>query len=313
METQQLVLSDEPTPRAPLAGGWELPLVWGEFVVNPINRQGLAPMTSLAIALAVDARGPSALYIITDSRITWRGSSGRWDGARKTFASQHADIFGFCGDGFFPPVILQQVLLQSSLGLLYDKAADSLTRHTIVMDAIRRTLKNAVNAPIDSFSLFHGTRDGEGMGSQFLLWDIHYYPMLDKLESRRIDLTTQQSYLVHVAGTGDNVIMEKATAWAGSKAHGTSRAAIASFCDALRSGVDIRSGGAPQLVGLWRIGTARTFGFIWNSRKYVSGLELPPTAKWDQVGWFNENFERCDGGTGLRMKGAQEHIRPEFA
>lgn len=270
-------------------------------------------MTSLAVSLAVDARGASALYIIADSRITWQGLPGRWDGAQKTFASQHADIFGFCGDGFFPPVILQQVMLQSKLGLLYQQEANSLTRHEIVMDAFRRTLKSAVNTPMDSFSVFHGARDGHGMDSQFLLWEAHYYPLLNELKTRSVDLTAQQSYLVRVDGTGGNVITEKAAAWDGSTAKGTSRAAIASFCDALRSGVDVRSGGAPQLVGLWRIGSARTFGFIWNNRKYVSGLELPPTANAARVNWFNENFERCDGSTGLRMDGAQEHVRPQFA
>lgn len=58
-------------------------------------------MTSLGVALAIDARGPSAMYIITDSRISWP-NGGHWDAGQKTFVSACSpDIFGFCGDAFF--------------------------------------------------------------------------------------------------------------------------------------------------------------------------------------------------------------------
>lgn len=267
-------------------------------------------MTSLAVAIAVDSRGASALYVITDSRITWKGYSGIWDGAAKTFASSSADIFGFCGDAYFPPAILDQVLQQAGLGLLYDSGADALTRHTAIKECFRRSLKNMKNIPMDSFAVFHGARDGDGMKSQFSLWDMRYYPVLDQLRSRRIDLAQQQSCLVHIDGTGGNIVKEKAKAWDGSLAKGTSRAAISSFCDALRSGNDTRSGGAPQLVGLWRIGCGRTFGFVWNDEKFVAGAELPSTADWDKVDWFNERFERCDGSTGKLKSGARAHVRP---
>jgi len=260
-------------------------------------------MTSLAVTLAIGHYGPSALYIIADSRITWSKVGEKWDCAQKTFTSQGADIFGFCGDAYFPPAILQQVLLQSRLGLLHDKGADSRARHLAIIEAFRQTLKSAGQTPISTFSLFHGARDGEGMNSRFMLWEARYSAASRRLVDRSFDLEKQQSCLVHVDGSGGRLIKEKASA-SNSRAEKKSRFAITAFCEALISGVDSHSGGAPQLVGIGRRGAAKTFGFVWNERKFVAGLELAKTTTWKRAVWFNRNFEQCDGNSGLPKREA---------
>src|SRR5690242_15885211 len=113
-----------------LWGGWEL--LRCRHPSNPASSRQYAAeasssMTSIAIALAIDARGPSALYIISDSRLTFYGNSEkRWDAAQKTFASLRTpDIFGFCGDAIFPPAVLRQILEQINYGLIFHDSMNS--------------------------------------------------------------------------------------------------------------------------------------------------------------------------------------------
>jgi len=270
-------------------------------------------MTSLAVTLSVDARGPCAIYIITDSRITWDRASVRWDGGQKAFASRvSADIFGYCGDAYYPPMILRQVIDQVDNGLLFDDRLGASDRHTIVVQAFRRALEPRVDTPIRSFSLFHAGREGDGMKCTFRLWEVIYNHTNGRWSDYEHEISGDKSYLVHLDGTGRPTIESKSRDWMRTEAKGTSRAAIGAFCDALHSGKDPFSGGPPQLVGIWRIGPARPFGFLWNGKKYLAGLEVIGEAIWQAVPWFNHLFERCDGKTGKRLKSAQRHPRPSF-
>jgi hypothetical protein len=267
-------------------------------------------MTSVAVALAVDSRGPCALYIISDSRITWGSPTKRWDSGQKTFASSSTpDVFGFCGDAFFPPTVLGQVLDLTRSGVLFPIDADAEARHRAFVQLFQQSLQTGSDAPIKGFSFFHGTRDGDGMSGRFRLWQTKYNAA--RWADMEHDLTKERSYLVIVDGSGRHAVEQRGTEWLGTGVEGTSRAAIWSFCDALRSQKDPFSGGAPQLVGIWRIGNARRYGFIWNGKKFVSGLELPNVAEWDCVDWFNDLFERCDGQTGERLPDAQRHAKPK--
>lgn len=267
-------------------------------------------MTSLAVSVSVDARGPSGLYIITDSRITWGKDSIRWDAGQKAFASRRTpDVFGFCGDAFFPPAILRQILEQVNVGLLMADDSDAATRHAAVSRAFRQAIEKRVGASVQNFSIFHGSREGSLMQSRFRVWEIQY-SMDGKWTDFERDVNDAQSYLVHVDGTGKHVLETRGRDWVGTAAGGTSRAVIWSFCDALHSGKDSYSGGPPQLVGIWRKGPAQSFGFLWHGKPYLAGLEVPADAVWESVNWFNHLFERCDGKTGRRLKDAQKHSKP---
>ena len=128
-------------------------------------------MTSLAVALAVDQRGPAALYIITDSRFSW-GPGAHWDAGQKTFASiRTPDIFGFCGDAFFPPAIIHQVIELINRGVLCADGMPADERHALALAILKHAVDRQQRAPISSFSIFHGSRDGELMKSKFRLWE----------------------------------------------------------------------------------------------------------------------------------------------
>jgi hypothetical protein len=271
-------------------------------------------MTSLAVSLSIDARGPSALYIITDSRITWQTAGKRWDSGQKAFASRRTpDIFGFCGNAYFPPVILNQMLEQINSGLLFAPDDSAAERHDRVKEVLRIAVQKQTAAPITPFTIYHGARDGEFMLSRFRVWKTDYSAATDKWYDSEHNLDESKSYLARIDGSGRNAIESRGADWLETDARDTSRSAVWSFCDALASGNDPFSGGAPQLVGIWRKGPAQNFGIIWQGQRYLAGLEVTPGNGLNNLQWFNELFERCDGDTGMRLKDAQPHLKPTIA
>lgn len=269
-------------------------------------------MTSLAVSLSVDPRGPCAIYIITDSRITWGNARARWDAAQKAFASRWSpDIFGFCGDAFFPPAILRQLMEQIDSGLLFTEGLTAADRHAVFVETFRKTLEAQTGTPLDSFTLLHGAREGELMASRFRLWETHLSAKDGVWTDKEKSIDEARSYLIHLDGSGKTSITDRVKDWIGSEAEGTSRAAIWSFCDSLQSGRDPLSGGPPQLVGIWRKGAAQTFGMLWHGKRYLAGLEVRGQPVWNKIQWFNHLFERCSGETGSRLKSAQRHRKPQ--
>jgi hypothetical protein len=282
-------------------------------ILFTLTQEEKAAMTSLAVALAIDSRGPTGIYIITDSRLTWSlPGSPRWDAGQKTFASTRTpDIFGFCGDAFFPPMVLRQFLDQVNSGLILHNDTNSEARHAVFKSMLEKTFSRGVGVPVRAFSIFHGARDGDLMKSHFRLWETRYFSDTKKWTDAERNLTTDHSYFAHVDGTGKEYIVKRGQEWLDTDAEGTSRAAIWSFCNALHEGNDPQSGGPPQLVGIWRKGLAQTFGFWWRGYPYLSGAPVPSKSDFEKVNWFNHRFERCDGRTGKRLEDAQKHIKPK--
>ena len=269
-------------------------------------------MTSLAAKLSVDSRGASALYILSDSRITFGSSNpNHWDAGQKTFCSHvSADIFGFCGDAFFPPYAIRQMIDMIDSGLLFSKNDAAEFRHNQSFSVFRSTIQNGDDLSISDFSVIHGARDDELMPSKFRLWIVRFDSNSATWHENEINLDTSHSHLCHIDGSGQKVIQKYENVWEGTSDKRTSRAAFWSFCDALFSGDDNRSGGPPQLVGLWRNGVARQFGVIWHGRRYLAGAQVPDEARFHDVHWFNQRFERMNGKQIKRLLGAQRHDKP---
>ena len=269
-------------------------------------------MTSLAAKLSVDSRGPSALYILTDSRITWPPSkASHWDAGQKAFHSHGtADIFGFCGDAFFPPYALRQMLDLTNSGLLFSRQDAAQFRHDQAMTVFRSAIENRHEVEIQDFTIVHGARDGELMSSRFRIWIDRFNAKSGTWKNEELDLNTSYSHLCHIDGSGLTVIKKYEKRWEGTSAEGTSRAAFSAFCDALISEGDSHSGGPPQLVGIRRKGVAHQFGIIWRGKRYLAGVEVPTDSRFQAVEWFNQRFERMDGEVIKRLPGAQRHPKP---
>jgi hypothetical protein len=268
-------------------------------------------MTSFISWIGVDARSPASIYMASDSRISWSGenSVSKWDYGCKLFASQkHPDIFGYVGDVLYPSQILGQALGLVDSGMLFssaDSPSDKFERLSTIVQA------GFSDYPIQQkrqFTITYCTREKEGMESKFWMFLLMWNP-IDGWKRVQPDLP-DQSGVIEFAGSGIKTLKKWNVFWNQTKQGGTSRAVFGAFCDSLMSAEDPQSGGAPQLVGIYRKGCAKAFGVIYKSKRFFSGVCVDKLAELDTVEWRNSVFERCDGKTLARLDEAQMHSRP---
>lgn len=265
-------------------------------------------MTSLIAWIGADNRGPASAYFASDSRLTWPGERS-WDHGRKLFACRHyPHILGYCGDVLFPTQTLGQIaeMIDADLLVRPDDDVEACTER--VLSVMTCALRTYPDNQRQAFQVLYGMRSGTGVASRFNLRRIDFDAAgLSGVSA--IDVP-RQSAVVEILGTGTAAMKGRLQAWQASDAGGTSRAVFSAFCDSVASGEDPRSGGPPQLVGLWRQHAARTFGIIWQRRRYFYGTESDPSAPATSIHWYNELFEICDPRTLARRDDAQPQPRP---
>lgn len=263
-------------------------------------------MTSLIAWIGVDSHGPSSAYLASDSRITWTGV-GAWDHGRKLFACRsRAHMLGYCGDVLFS---------SQTLGQIAEMIDADLLMHSDDPDACSESIASVMKTAFGSyppaakrrFEVLHFMRRGESVPADFHMRQIAFDPTtgpsITSVEMPR------KSGVVAILGSGAQSVRSHLDRWQASDVGGTSRAAFAAFCESLRSGEDPNSQGPPQLVGLWRREAARTFGVVWQQRRYFYGTEVGPPSAGD-LRWYNELFEIIDPQTLVRSEGAQPQPRP---
>lgn len=256
----------------------------------------------------MDSGGPCALYIASDSRITWSDANSRWDSAQKTFISGASpDIFGYCGAAFLPTQLLNQVARQIEAGILFGPNANADERHGRWLHTIQTSVSNSVAAKMYNFSILHGSRDGIGMNCTFRLWISKYVANSEKWTDKEILLKSDRSHFVQLDGSGAAHLKTLLKTIDESEIKSTSRCAFQKFFHSLNSGADKFSGGAPQIVGLYRGKEPQYFGLIWKGERYFCGCKLVAGLDFNNIDWFNELFERADGKTKNRLDGAQKH------
>lgn len=252
-------------------------------------------MTTLICWCGLDSRAPSSLYVATDSRFSW-SSVARWDSGRKlSVRSRDAAILGFAGD-----VIFGQNLL---VGL-----GDDALNDAHLEDRLHELSGNFPIGSLEGTTFVLARRLGEGMELQFSvtayvyekgLWNIRNHP-----------IPNEHSDIVCAYGSGKSVALGELRKWVRQDVSGrTSRSVFSSFCDALRSGKDPQTGGAPQLAAIYREGPAREIGIIWDNELHIGGLPPPKGMDLTAVAWHNELFEVCDPSTRSRKLNAQPHAK----
>lgn len=265
-------------------------------------------MTSLITWVAVDSRGASSLYIATDSRVTWPNHGSGYDIARKTFAARSSpDVFGYVGDVLFPALLLPTAVELFDMDLRPD---DPVPTRQDRFRAIVEGSWSAVPAHArQETRIIHGTRSGSGTAATFGL------QVLSCTEDavwrqERLDMPAVSATLTFL-GSGASAQRESHRVWQASDSAGTSRAAFGAFCDGLEGGDDPRSGGAPQLVGLYRKFNGLMFGVSWHGQNYVSGAPVPEDVAQQLHGleWRDTLLQRVTAERELVL-GAQQHSRP---
>jgi hypothetical protein len=267
-------------------------------------------MTSLISWIGVDSRGAASAYFASDSRITWPGA-GAWDHGRKLFlCHRYPHIFAYCGEVLFPTQTLSQIteLIDSNLLISAIDTVDSCTEK--VISIIASALKTYPAIARRKFDVLYCIREGEGLLSRFHLRKITFDAASKEPSALSIEIP-DRSGAVAILGSGKQTVEKHLQKWASSDVGGTSRAVFSAFCDSLRSGADARSGGPPQLLGLWRRSAPQAFGIIWQKHRYFYGVEVDSLENLSEVRWYNDQFEICDPNTLIRKPDAQPQPRPK--
>ncbi|WP_447470360.1 hypothetical protein [Vibrio harveyi] len=275
-------------------------------------------MTTLVAWVGADQRGPASLNIVSDSRIS-KGVTGvqTWDYGRKTFASRTtSDIFGYVDDVLFPSIMLGQIVNMLDSGCLYSNDTPASERFDIIFKHIEYSFNAYSDAMKHPFSIIHATREHEKMSSIFKLNVITAYKTKSSkpewvIVQKALQVPNTSSSLI-IEGSGVAIAKKWSERWDSSSQGNTSRAVFSGFCDAVFSGEDRFTYGAPQIVSLYRIGLGRTIGFVNDGLAYYSGAEVLSVAKGDltNIDWRNRLFERCDA-EGHLLAGAQKHHAPK--
>lgn len=269
-------------------------------------------MTTLLSWLSVDARAPSALYIVADSRITWGSSARRWDSGRKVFACRSADLFGYCGDVVFPSIALGQLTDLIDRRTLWEDGTDAERRHSIVITHLKASAERRHAVPDADFAVVHGARDGDSMTSRYHLWCTQY-------DARRRRWTDTEVHLIGITGSqplvlfgsGCRALLRELRKWNETPQAGTARSIFAAFCDSLSGEQDPLSGGLPQLVSLGRNGGGKIVGFVSDGVRYLHGLPIPALAALDDIEWVDALFTRISPASLAKLSNAQRHARVE--
>ena len=265
-------------------------------------------MTSLVAWVGVDSRRPSSIYFASDSRISWPDGYA-WDYGRKLFASRtQPDILGYSGDVAFPSHTLGQIVDLIDAGLLIADEDAPTVRLERILSVIRNAFETYPPFQKRPFSIVYGTREYAHMKSNFSVACISWAPdrqwIVDWMELPR------ESGIIRVFGSGERAVEKWYSRWHRTSESRTSRSVFSAFCDALGSGDDALSGGAPQLVRLYRIGRGQDIGVIWKEKCFTCGLPVTESANLERLEWRNRVFERCDWRTKGALQEAQRHRRP---
>lgn len=253
---------------------------------------------------------PRAVYLASDSRITWNTADRRWDSGRKVFAVTTAPhLFGFCGDVVLPSLILGQVSAAIEAGILIDPLATADEQHQAVLGAVRRCVATTVATPSLDFTIHHLMRSADWPNTEFRAWRIDYNVTERQCTSSPIAIPATTG-LIESFGTGQDAAREHRIKWLLSDIGNRSRAILSAFQDAIISGDDPLSGGAPQLAALYTRGPPEQIGLLIGERRFLNGLEVEVSPMLNAVEWRDQLGQRVDPVTGLLRSGARRFVRP---
>lgn len=270
-------------------------------------------MTLLVAWAAVDPRGPSSIYIASDSRIAW-GSSATFDRGRKVFAFKNwPDILGYCGDVLFPSIALNQIVELADAGLLFSPALTGKQKFQAIVDKLNDLVVEYpqlhAGLAANSLSVVHASRDGhlkQGFSCNTITWQA------GQGWSGRAAALPAKSDVLFALGSASGSFEANFARYRAGLTSGTSRAVFHCFCDTLAASKNSTIGGPPQLVGIIRKpgSNAMTFGVLHAGRKTYLGAHIDNLRNFQAVQWRNSDFELCDGLTGEKLEKAQRQPDP---
>lgn len=251
-------------------------------------------MTTMIGWMGLTNGAPSAVYLASDSRITWSAAGRRWDAGRKLFTCRRsADMFGYWGDALFPSQVLGQIVELTDHGLLFQPNTRCDRRHAAVVAALQASHSRRHQAPDPGFEIIHIARQGEGAKARFHAWVTRYSGTPAKWQDEVVELDPLRP-LIFGSGTGRLAETIGTRLALGGRDHNA--VIFSAFCEGLEGQVDARSGGVPQLVGLFMHQPAQPFGIVHEGARFFYGLPVgAPHAH--RLQWRNRDFLNIDGAS----------------
>jgi hypothetical protein len=253
---------------------------------------------------------PRAVYLASDSRITWGTADIRWEAGRKVFApSAEPHLFGFCGDVVLPVLLIGQIVSAIDAGIFFSSELSAHERQEAVLRAVERGIASAVMTPTTDFVIHHIYREREWPNTFFHAWTIRYNSCDHSCTSHELLIPTTTNVL-GVFGSGQKSAKAHHDSWQNTEAAGRSRAILSSFCDSIRSDDDSLSGGAPQLAALYTSGPPVQIGMYIDGRLYMNGMEIEAGPALSNIRWRDCIGQEIDSQTGNVAHGARRFARP---
>jgi len=282
-------------------------------------------MTTLAFWSAYDNHGISSIYISTDSRFTYLDSGGNvvkiCDNSQKTFLSPLTpDIFGIYG---------------GSVGEFHEIISDVIHELTVLrsmqmkeeyVSSIAKKISYSIkqrNMKSPNGRIVHGFRWVSSVEFTFVEYlieeingavSVNVKPVAIKahegFDGSYKKLSELVSFCYERASGADSLYAVKRDDKDISQ-RGFCRWHWQVFCDHIKNPRDEYTGGAPQLVGLYRKWNGINFGIYFNSLPYIYGKRIDATGLDsipDQMKWHDELFQRINK-YGEIIVDAQRHAR----
>lgn len=264
-------------------------------------------MTTLISWKAIDSKKDiMSVYLASDSRFSW-GKHKFWDHGQKIYRCiNYPEVIGYCGDVLASVSIISSVIGLIDNEIIYKNETNSEEKHQKIFEYISNNFKSF---PIHSdTSIVHIIRDMEG---KFSYYEMQYKFKNKEWKSEIRNLETSD-YLIGAYGSGANYYREQISENVKSDLYETSRFYYMVFCDFLKKSLDIQTGGAPQLVALYKgLNKPQNIGSIWNGIRYFNGIEIKENFDIRNIEWRNENFERYKNTEIKIIEGAKVQPRPK--
>lgn len=270
-------------------------------------------MTSLIAWSGADTHGTASIYFASDSRISWDKLGKRvWDTAPKVLASTtQPEIFGFTGYALLPYVALSQACMAIDRGLRGaqdEKSPDG--KCDWLWNRIKTQTKMHPSGADHSFNILYAIRTGskayisrkgkeppayspDEPKATFDLYVLSWDASSEKFSEKHYGVPHSESSILKLSGTGETHVRNAHNVWEKSPGRGTSRSMFSALCLSLETGNDPQSGGAPQLVGMYRKGNGRTFGVFTSQGAFFQGVRFSDHPG-DSVEWRDQLFRRVE-------------------
>lgn len=248
---------------------------------------------------------PSALYIATDSRISW-GNKSTWDLAQKVFCvPQSNEIFGYCGDVMCVTQTLSQIVhLCSQNGFdCLEKTDERICLYTeLIRDALASYPKEQI---VSGSSIIYARRHD----SLYAIYEIEIAADAT-VSSKEVTLARRDSQS-KPENREDRIVRGSGTTmFKGKLPSETTYQAFHRFCECIEDETISSVGGFPQVVTLRRNGHGSVLGVCIKGRNHVLGLPVNLSQNFSGIlEWKNENFERWNPETNEIIQGAKRQPR----